>query len=393
MKKIFSVVTASIFVAGLMGLTPALASENNASQTELVLSEAGSDWSLALQDTTNGSETVISDALRGDRGTIVNSDATEANYVKYQGLGVDDGLATAVLVSGETLDLAWSPADEDSEVSVVVNGAPVSIDQTQSSTSVEVPLGVTVDVSVQAISADPSPVTGLYTSEFAQLSVSTPSSSSPLANSMAALAIALPAKSTLRQNAFIPDSSLIMFPNGICTPFGVDTYRFLGDNRGFSPNDGASFRTRMDVGIVWAATPTVTFTKLVGTTIRERQVNLFPETWIEDARLTASSSTMSYTYLSSNSSYVRFQTSQDVVNPFCNVHETNGITSTTTISIYRSGAVSGVISYLAMPNHEIYLRQDTNPYTVIGQFNLQSQYCLIKQLADPFCSQSVTLRN
>lgn len=390
MKKIFSVVTASIFVAGLMGLTPALASESAASETELVLWEVGNDWSLALQNNANGSETVISDALRGDRGTIVNSGAADANYVKYQGLGVDDGLATAVLVTGETLDLAWSPADDDSEVSVVVNGAPVSIDQTQSSTSVEVPLGVTVDVSVQAISADPSPVTGLYTSEFAQLSVSTPATLSPVANSIAALAVVLPAKSTFRQNAFIPDSSVLMPVPLVCSPASVFFYSFEGDNRGFSPNDGASFRTRMDVGILWGATPGTTFTKTVGETTRLLGPSLLGP-WLIDAKMTASSAGMTYATLSSTASYVRFKISQDVTNPFCSQDHTNGISSTTTVTVYRTGAVSGVLNFLAMPNYEIYLREEAGSYKTLVQLPYLNVLCLVKNSTPAGCYQQSNL--
>lgn len=393
MKKSFAVIAASLAIFGSTGISTALAADVPDGPTELVLEQAGDNWALSLSPATGASPEVISDALRGDMGTIVDSNAADANYVKYQGLGTDDGLATAVMVSGGSIEIAWQPEASDSTVSVVVNGEPIAVEGNASSVSVEEQLGAPVNVSVVAISKEASSTTGLISSEFAQLSVTTPTTLSAVSNTIAAFAVALPAKTTFRQNAFIPDDYILMYPPNICSPFGSYSFRFVGDNRGYSPNDGASFRTRMDVGIVWVATPSVTFTKLVGTTIRQMRIYDIPPVWIEDERRTASAVTMNYNFLSSSSSYVRFQITQDVVNPFCNIHEVNGITSNTTISVYRTGAVSGVIDYLAMPNYEIYLRQDTSPYSTIAQFQYQSPFCLVKQLADPFCNQSVTLRN
>ena len=86
--------------------------------------------------------------------------------------------------------------------------------------------------------------------------------------------------------------------------------------------------------------------------------------------------TMTVQSKSANSAIVRL--SQDVINPLCNTLLTNGLYADTLIAIHRTGAVSGSINYLAMPKHELYVRQDSGAYRTLARLALVNVFCLVK---------------
>lgn len=126
----------------------------------------------------------------------------------------------------------------------------------------------------------------------------------------------------------------------------------------------------------WLNGPSVSLTKNVGTTIR--QVQTSSGSWVFDASSTApnTSMTLSVQSTSANSAVVRLH--QDVVNPLCNSLLTNGIYADTLLAKYRTGAISDSINYLAMPNYELYFRQDAAAYSSLAKLTLQGVHCLAK---------------
>ena len=188
-------------------------------------------------------------------------------------------------------------------------------------------------------------------------------------------ALALASTSTFRQNSFIPDAYLGA-PPAICTNvWDTRPFRFVGDNRSWSTADNVSSRTHMDLKVTWGtSTPGVTLIKDVGETVR--QVQNANGVWSFESRLTATDASMTATIVSRTSSMVSLRLAQNVVNPMCDTKLTNGIFANTTVSIYRSGVVSGTITYLQMPNYELYFRQDAAPWRSLALLPYLGVWCL-----------------
>lgn len=349
-----------------------------------------------LENDKRGAGKEVMHSFTHDRGAIVSSHANTPYFVKYQGLGNSQGLPSAVVVEGSKVFLTWVPPVGLNQTRIDIIG-DLSLHVELSGLSkyeLQAHPGAEIDVSIIAVKPAAGPNDTTH-AEWSEIPIAVPVAATYSATSLAATAVTLPAKTLFRQNAFIPDAYLQipLVVNGPCTPLGsLDQYRFVGDNRGFSPNDGASFRTRMDVTLTWGGTiPSAAFTRLVGTTRRE--IQLLDGSWQLDAANTASNSSMTLNILSSTSTYSRFKLTQDVVNPFCDSNFTNGIASTTTVTVYRSGAVSGTLDWLAMPSYEIYLRQDTGNFVPLAQFGNLGWPCLVKGSGALLCGQTTTLRN
>ncbi|MEY4741399.1 MAG: hypothetical protein RL672_149 [Actinomycetota bacterium] len=385
MKKTVSL-TLSLAVASaiaLIGAPATWAIERN--ETILLYSDDGA-WSVDYLQVDSQQRTVISGDLQGDMGTVVVATPDGPAYVKYAGLGAGDGLAAAVEVQANQVAVAWDPSLDATSVAVLLNGEKLDVLDSGSATAQVAP-GEKLQVQVFVNDSTSTDRNAVQSLEFAQFSLVAPLSATMQATAVAATTLTLPSKTTYRQNTFIPDPYVNLVANGPCSPLSLYSYRFVGDNRSWSPNDGASHRTRMDVNIDWTAGPTVTTVRHVGTTIR--QIDDVNGNWREDARQTASNANMKITLSSLSANSAALHLDQDVVNPFCNTLVTNGIASTSTVAIYRAGYVTGSLNYLAMPNYEIYYRQDSGAFTPLARLSLMSAECLIKGPTSAFCLQAI----
>ena len=336
-----------------------------AEETDQPALEISADKSsvFATVDTGDGFKTIH---LEVEGGPVAQVESLHSGsfvgYVEVVPFG-NSGEIAAALVTDSSVELAWSSRGQ--VISVIDQTDERYLNPIQNGNAVDsdVNRGRLNEYSLQV--ADPRTKSSSQESiDFLNIALAVPSSStlSSTATSLnSTLAATLASTSTFRQNTFIPDA-YVPAPAGACTDiFDSRPFRFVGDNRTWSTADAASSRTHMDLKVTWGtSTPPVTFTKVVGETVR--QVQISNGTWNFESRLTASDTSMSATVLTRTSSFVSARLYQNVTNPMCNSLVTNGISSTTDINIYRSGVVSGNITYLQMPNYELYFRQDATAW-------------------------------
>ena len=390
MESIFRKSSAGLLVTfiavvniGLFGELSANADPSQDGSFSLVQSEA--DWTL-VEKSASG-VTLDTHRLSGDHGSkILQADGYQA-LVSFSGLdGL--GLPMAIVSSAKGLQISWLNKVLKSEVRVYANGLELTSKNKAEYGFQRLVSNPGTQLTITAIrERAPNSEKSLYAmSDVSQQVVFIPQSSTPQALSTALLAPTQASVTKFRQNAFIPDQYLDA-PATVCTPTTSSKYRFVGDNRSWSAADSAPVRTRMDVSINWLGAPDVSFSKTVGTT--HRQVLTASGIWVNEAVATAPSDsmTMSVQSKSQNSAIVRLH--QDVTNPLCNGLATNGIYADTLLAIYRTGQISGSITYLAMPNYELYARQDSGPYSTIARLPYWNVYCLIKTLGGLACTPSV----
>lgn len=375
MKRLISLSTG--LAIALTASLNAIAMEPETQLDGIALKDDGNSWSVSATSS-DGSSELVGENLTRDSGVIVDSVDGSPAFLKYTALDSDSGVPLVVLVQGDSVYLAWEKSEVDSTVAVYrddvlldsfTSSEAESIDVSSIAGSAETYR--VVETTVNTDNDDESPTT---TSSFSEIPVTIPVNQTKTAVAVAAAA-ALATTSTFRQNTFIPDQYVDSFPI-ICNPVNSETYRFLGNNRSWSSADGAGFKTRMDVVITWKTSPTVSFTKKVGETVRQIRNNV-TGTWSNDGKpLTAQNPDMTITVSSKSINSVAFKLHQNVVNPFCIPGLTNGIASDTNVVIYREGYVTGSITYLAMPNYEIYAKQDSKAYSTLARLSLVSLYCL-----------------
>ena len=286
--------------------------------------------------------------------------------------------------------VSWEIPDDDSQVTLYRDGAVVRTDDSSGefvvldvkpNDELSFEIVVTSPMSNETIanlSAETHLAADQIRTNFEQVTGSGMSLTVPMAGSMgvsAANAVAaLPASTSIRYTTFIRNYSIPAPILGACSPI-IGTYRFLGDNRGFSVS-ASSYRTRFDVNINWL-TSTTTTSKLVGQTRRQ----LFDDatgTWSTDATATASNSSMVYKALTvQNSNYASFNIKQDVRNPLCNADVTNGVYFDYDVYIYRSGSYTFSGTHLRAPDHELYIKDsDATSWTTVYQHQVKDFNCL-----------------
>lgn len=193
--------------------------------------------------------------------------------------------------------------------------------------------------------------------------------------SAATAAATLPDYTVVRYMTFIPNTWVTAPPFDACSTSG--TFRFLGDNRGFSPT-ASSFRTRFDVRVNWLNNTAISPTRTVGTTIRQK-FNDSTKKWESAGSDIASIETMTLTLSGpQTSNHATFNIHQDVVNPFCTSAPTNGIFADFDLSIWRAGSYSYSGTALLAPNHELYIKdQDKTYWDSLFTSETKNMDCLI----------------
>ncbi len=123
---------------------------------------------------------------------------------------------------------------------------------------------------------------------------------------------------------------------------------FKGDNRGFSSSGTTSDRTRAVLYFTFSPTPSVTWSRSIGTT---HKIN--PNTGAILKSATASSAGIKFSGLSQSATYGRAQVNHSVGNPLCSI--AGPISYSVVVEAYvRGGAgIAGTIK--KVPNHEAYV--------------------------------------
>jgi hypothetical protein len=160
--------------------------------------------------------------------------------------------------------------------------------------------------------------------------------------------------SMLRYRTFISDAWVDAPPLFVCSPAGKD-YVFKGDDRSYGPTF-SSYRSSQDITVYWNSNGALALSKDVGTTKRYTKSGT---TYTLDASQTASDSTLTLGITSQSSTFVNFHIAGDVRNPFCQPALTNGIYYSYQVHLYRSGSYTVTGSALAVPNHELSIRDDS----------------------------------
>lgn len=140
-----------------------------------------------------------------------------------------------------------------------------------------------------------------------------------------------------------------------CSPGPDSQYRFLGDNRGYSPTTG-SHRTQAAVTFNWI-TPSVTIAKSVGNTHRQRYSS---GVWATEATRNAGTSgiVMVVNRLSTSSALINLDVS--VRNPFCS-SLAYPIDAVMALEVTRAGnySINGG-NRRTVPHHEAYIKKNTS---------------------------------
>ena len=366
------------------GIGVAQAAPKLESSFDLAKNESG--WTLVEEDQ-NG-KALGRTEIMGNHGQKVVRRLGLPAVAKFAGLS-GSGVPLAVVSSATKTHISWANDVGNSEIHLYVDGSEIATagDKPSGNAQLDILPGESLNISAVRVHLDQTSNSEYATADFTQQVIT-----APLADSqpsvMAALAVATQATTTkFRQTTFIPDAFLEA-PQSVCTPLNTNSYRFLGDARSWSSADSAGYRTRMDVTINWLNGPGVTLTKNVGTTVRQVQ-NSFG-TWVSDTSATAPNTSMTMTVQSKSANSAIVRLSQNVVNPLCNTLLTNGIYADTLLAIYRTGAISGSINYLAMPNYELYLRQDSGAYSTVARLAYYSPWCLVKGLGGAACTTATS---
>jgi hypothetical protein len=385
-KSQFKILTAAILSVTLIGtgISAAQAAPKLESSFELTNTENG--WAL-VEKGQNGKALGLT-SLEGSHGEKVVRRLGLPAVAKFAGLS-DKGVPLAVVASAHKTHISWANDVANSEIHLYVDGSEIATTGENPSGNVQLDNlpGASLNISAVRVHLNESANTDYATADFTQQVIIAPVADTQT-SSLAALAVTAQATTTkFRQTTFIPDAYLDA-PQSVCTPLNTNSYRFLGDARSWSSADSAGYRTRMDVSINWLNGPSVTLTKNVGPTVR--QVQNYFGTWVSEPSLTASNTSMTMTVQSKSANSAIVRLSQDVVNPFCNTLLTNGIYADTLLAIYRTGAISGSINYLAMPNYELYMRQDSGAYGTVARLAYYSPLCLVKGLGGVACTTATS---
>ncbi|MEN9967332.1 MAG: hypothetical protein RL036_565 [Actinomycetota bacterium] len=387
-KRLNRLVMASITVlaigAGLSEAVPAMAVQGQASTIELLKGRSG--YELVEKNATGtiiGSSSLATG--HGNRQIQAHGQPAVANFAGLYG----EGVPLAIVVSAGTTDVTWSNDVPNSDIHVFVDGSEVALENSANSGTTHLAAHPGQQMSIAAVRTHPADdANAAYaTADFTQETVFVPQTTSQIAVASALLATTQAATSKFRQTTFIPDAYLDA-PQGVCTPLNTNSYRFVGDARTWSSADSASYRTRMDVLIDWLSGPSISWSRSVGTTVRQVQ-NAFGS-WVFDTSATAPNTSMTMVVQSTSSNSAVIHLHQDVTNPLCNGLLTNGIYADTNLAIYRTGAISGSINYLAMPNYELYLRQDSGSYSTVARLAYISPLCLVKSLGGVACTTATS---
>lgn len=314
-------------------------------------------------------------ADREDSSRIVQLETNPA-ILKHSNLP-GNPFSVASLASVDGVEIAWTDGPIDAKVEIFVGDVRVAQKGAiAGNLFIPMPGGTNIPLRVSRtrvnLEATSKENNDKMLTEFVDMPITTPTAPTMPA-ALTALEV-LSNKSVFRQATFIPWATLPA-PAGACTPELVPliSYRFRGDNRSWSSSHLASYRTRFDVVIDWPILPSVVPSRNVGKTVREKFVD---GKWVVDSTATASNAGMSFTLVSRSANLVHFMLKQNVTNPLCNSSLAEGIQSTTDVNYLRNGMVSGYIEYLAMPNFEIYTREDSNSYKTLAQLTLISVDCL-----------------
>jgi|GEM_PF-2577700 len=213
-----------------------------------------------------------------------------------------------------------------------------------------------------------------------------------------AMAATLPNRTFIRYQTFIPTeftpapplactfkswvADEIFFITGdLATLF---LYDFGGNNRSWDPDAIENSKTSFSVGVNWPLNGQLTTSKTVGQT--DLYLRFSPTSHLLVASDRALSTGMVMTPYSANSSSVVFEMQQDVTNPLCISGPTLGISFDYHFTIFRSGyySINGVS--IAVPNHELYVRDsDFVSWQPVMRRTLNSFNCLslLNALTDP----------
>jgi|Laugresp1bdmlbsn_1035097.scaffolds.fasta_scaffold03663_1 hypothetical protein len=366
------------------GIGAAQAAPKLESSFELTNTESG--WTL-VEKGQNG-KALGRTAIVGNHGEKVVRRLGLPAVAKFAGLS-DSGVPLAVVASANKTHISWANDVVNSEIHVYVDGSEIATAGENPSGNAQLDNlpGESLNISAVRVHLDQTANTEYATADFTQQVITAPLADTQ-PSAMAALAVTAQATTTkFRQTTFIPDAYLDA-PQSVCTPLNTNSYRFLGDARSWSSADSAGYRTRMDVTINWLNGPSVILTKNVGTTVR--QVQNYFGTWVSDTSATAPNTSMTMTVQSKSANSAIVRLSQNVKNPLCNSVLTNGIYADTLLAIYRTGAISGSINYLAMPNYELYLRQDSGAYSTVARLAYINPWCLVVGFGGAACTTATS---
>lgn len=385
-KSKLSILLAAILSLALIGtgIGAAQAASKQESSFELTNKESG--WTL-VEKGQNGKALGVT-ALEGTHGEKLVRRLGLPAVAKFAGLS-GKGVPLAVVSSAKRTYISWANDVANSEIHLYVDGSELATAGENPSGDAQLDNlpGSSLNISAVRVQLDQSASTEYATADFTQQVITAPAADTQL-SAIAALAVTDQATSTkFRQTTFIPDA-YVDAPSGVCTPLNTNSYRFVGDSRTWSSADSARYKTRMDVVINWLNGPSVTFTRNVGATVRQVQ-NYFGN-WVFDTSATAPNTSMTMTVQSKSANSAIIRLSQNVVNPLCNSLLTNGIYADTLLAIYRTGAISGSINYLAMPNYELYIRKDSGAYGTVARLAYISPLCLVKGLGGVACTTATS---
>jgi hypothetical protein len=145
------------------------------------------------------------------------------------------------------------------------------------------------------------------------LLVSMPSGSPNTFTTLVGPGATLRNSSVVAYRAFIPEATVPAPPWPVCQP-GPGEFRFRGDNRTYSNLTTAPSRAAVTMNVNWVSR-TASWSRSVGTTIREQKVN---GVWKVNATNTASSNGITVTHsLSARSGLYNAHMKIDVKNPMC----------------------------------------------------------------------------
>ena len=292
------------------------------------------------------------------------------------GIPMTSGSSKALGVSAEgnvvvewdenEIEISWQSVDQDSVVTVKVDGDQVNKGDSQGLTVVDRSGADDQFVEVEwerALSAteiaalDVSVGTRALLEKEPDLFVKTAVIGVPISDvdgSVARIAPAnaatLPSSTSFKYMTFIREN-WIAEPPVACTTLDGSNF-FKGDGRTFNVNSSA-FRTRLLVTVDWVNSGNVSFSRAVGQTQAHRLVG---GTYNLVSSATAPTTSMNVATVSKSSSISKFQMRQDVVNPLCNPLVTAGIYFDYTVNVARTGSYTVTGTALRVPNHEFYIK-------------------------------------
>jgi hypothetical protein len=182
---------------------------------------------------------------------------------------------------------------------------------------------------------------------------------------------ATPASSTFVYRTFIASATA---PSGfpVCSPAGDSQYRFVGDNRSYSPTAG-THRTRVAVTFNWT-TASTSVARSAGNTHRQQFIS---GAWTTTETRSSSTSGLTTTVFRMNSSNALVNITVDARNPFCN-SAALPIYGTMALEVTRAGnySINGG-SRRTVPHHEAYIKKSTSAsWTPVFRLPVSSFSCL-----------------